>query len=48
MVTASLPPGSSRAVYDPMQQDTTPISTFSDVSKLQVQLNADPLIIQVQ
>jgi hypothetical protein len=46
-VTVSLPFGSSGSVYDPTK-GATPISTFSNVSQLEVMLNDSPLIIQVQ
>jgi hypothetical protein len=46
-VTVSLPSGSSGSVYDPTK-GATPISTFSNVSRLQLGLNDSPLIIEVQ
>lgn len=45
-VTVALPPGSSGSVYDPLQ-GSAPIATFSNVSSLQVDLNDDPVIVQV-
>jgi hypothetical protein len=45
-VTVSLPPGSSGSVYNPLQ-GTAPITTFHNVTQLQVYLNDAPLIITV-
>lgn len=47
LVTVSLPPGSSGAVYDPINNGTTPVSTFSNVSSVGVSLNDAPLLIEV-
>ena len=45
-VTVSLASGSSGGVYDPTKE-SFPISTFSNVSQLQVSLGDSPLIIEI-